>query len=131
MLMLITRLSARATSHDRSKLEDAEAAAFAEVTPKLRETTYGTDEYRTLLRQIKPAVQKHYQCNSHHPEHYKDGIIGMDLLDIVEMFCDWKAATLRHADGDLRASIAHNAKRFKMTPQLESIFRNTADSLDW
>lgn len=54
----------------------------------------------------------------------------MNLLDLVEMFCDWKAATMRHDDGNLRKSIAHNAVRFGINPQLVKIMENTADLFD-
>lgn len=54
----------------------------------------------------------------------------MNLLQLVEMFCDWKAATLRHNNGNLRKSIEHNAGRFGMAEQLEHIFENTAALVD-
>lgn len=59
------------------------------------------------------------------------GVAGMSLLDLIEMFCDWKAATERHADGDLAKSIEINAKRFKLDPQLVSILLNTKRELGW
>ena len=46
----------------------------------------------------------------------------MNLIDIVEMICDWKAATLRHNDGNLLKSVEINAKRFGMDDQLKQIF---------
>lgn len=48
-------------------------------------------------------------------------------MDLVEMICDWKAASERHNDGNIRKSIEHNAERFGMSPQLTRIFENTAD----
>lgn len=60
------------------------------------------------------------------PEH---GIHGMTLLDLVEMFCDWKAATLRHKDGDIRRSIELNQKRFGYSDDLKRILLNTVE--DW
>jgi hypothetical protein len=36
----------------------------------------------------------------------------MDLVQVIEMLADWKAATLRHADGSLTRSIIQNADRF-------------------
>ena len=54
----------------------------------------------------------------------------MNLVDIVEMFCDWKAATERHHDGNLHKSIEKNAVRFEMNAQLVKIFENTADLFD-
>lgn len=55
---------------------------------------------------------------------------GMNLLDIVEMLLDWKAASERHNDGNILKSIQHNTKRFNLSPQLVSILENTASLLD-
>ena len=49
----------------------------------------------------------------------------MTLIDLIEMLCDWKAATVRNKNGNIRKSIEHNADRFKMSPQLKQIFENT------
>lgn len=58
-------------------------------------------------------------------------ISGMSLLDLVEMFCDWKAAGERHADGSLQKSIQVNRKRFNIPPELVEIFENTRVELGW
>lgn len=50
----------------------------------------------------------------------------MDLLDIIEMFVDWLAATKRHNDGDIYRSIQINRKRFGLPDELAQIFINTA-----
>lgn len=121
----------RADVHDASKLVEPERSAFQEATPKLKATTYGSEDYRRLLADLKPALDHHYAVNSHHPEHYADGVEGMDLLDLIEMFADWKAATLRHDDGDIRRSIEVARERFGLAPQLARIFHNTADRLRW
>lgn len=125
------RLHDRGAIHDFSKLGTPEKGAFDEFTPKLKGMTYGSDEYRDCLRELKPALDHHYAANSHHPEHYPNGVDGMSLLDVVEMFCDWKAATERHADGSLERSISVNAERFKLSPQLAAIFENTRNELNW
>ena len=75
---------------------------------------------------MKPILDHHYKNNRHHPEYHKNGIDDMNLIDLVEMFCDWLAATKRHADGDIMKSIKHNKDRFKMNEQLVKIFENTA-----
>ena len=116
--------------HDRSKLESPEKEAFDEMTPKLKLVTYGSHQYREYLREIKPALEHHYKENSHHPEHYDNSIKDMNLIDLIEMFCDWKAATERHEDGNFEKSIQLNAKRFEMDPQLVSIFENTRKFLN-
>ena len=43
------------------------------------------------------------------------------------MFCDWYAATMRHADGDIMKSIDINEERYGINPQLSQIFRNTVE----
>lgn len=118
-------LQQRGDCHDNSKMEGPEWPLFRENTILLRDITYGTDEYKEALKKIKPALDHHYSHNSHHPEFYEDGLNDMCLLDLMEMLCDWKAATERHADGDLMKSLEINSKRFNISPQLTKIFDNT------
>lgn len=118
-------------THDDSKLELPEKPVFDEYTPKLSATTYGSAEYRAALDGMKTALDHHNASNSHHPEHYVDGINDFDLIDLIEMLCDWKAATERHNDGDILRSITINEARFDIAPQLVSILRNTAMRLGW
>lgn len=49
----------------------------------------------------------------------------MNLIDLLEMFADWKAASERHNDGNIRKSIEKNADRFGLSPQLVRILENT------
>jgi hypothetical protein len=115
----------RGRFHDRSKLHRKEKAGFDEYTPKLAGSTYGSEEYKRFLKELKPYLDHHYAHNSHHPEHYANGIRGMNLIDLVEMFCDWYAATKRHKDGDIIKSIEINQKRFNYSDDLKAIFENT------
>jgi len=121
----------RANCHDDSKLKSPEKEAFDELTPKLKNTTYGSAKYKEYLIELGDALKHHYSKNSHHPEHYPRGIDGMTLFDIIEMFFDWKAATERHADGNMYSSLLHNRKRFEMSDQLCSIFENTIKELGY
>lgn len=122
-----TELRRRGHAHDASKLGPEEKPIFDQVTPKLKGLTYGSDEYRASLKELGPALTHHYATNSHHPEHWPQGVADMDLLDLIEMYCDWAAATLRTKDGDMAKGIEHNVGRFKMDEQLAAIFRNTWD----
>ena len=115
----------RAENHDNSKLESPEKEYFDEYTPKLKDTTYGSDEYKKCLEGLKVALDHHYKTNSHHPEHYSNGIDGMTLVDLLELICDWKASSMRHADGDINKSIKINAERFGISEQLVNILENT------
>jgi hypothetical protein len=165
-------LMRRQFTHDRTKLLPPEVECFTEYTPKLKASTYGSDEYKAMLAEMAPALKHHYSHNRHHPEYFescsespeiaeylymanwaakhgevlpddrirykelvdylaikqaeaKSSINRMNLFDILEMFIDWNAAVLRHADGDINKSIEINTKRFAMSPQLVKIFENT------
>ena len=124
-------LENRAADHDASKLADPEKAAFDEYTPKLKGSTYGSDEYKGFLAAMKPALDRHYARNRHHPEHHPGGVREMSLIDLLEMLCDWKAATERHADGNLAKSIEINQKRFGYSDELRSILTGTAKAMGW
>ena len=150
----------RAIRHDLSKLDTPEKEVFDTVTPKLRGLTYGSAEYKNCLVEMGVALEHHYKVNSHHPEHYgyaecnicfsryprdydnrcgcgnaqftlRPDINKMSLLDIVEMLADWKAATERHADGNLMESLKINKERFEISEQLYGILENTARELGW
>ena len=123
------QLLERGEVHDQTKLDSPEVEAFAEYTKKLATSTYGSDEYKGYLEAIKPALDHHYAHNRHHPEHFKNGVDDMNLIDIIEMLCDWKAASERHNDGNIRKSIEVNADRFGLSPQMVKILENTADFL--
>ena len=127
---IIRKLLLAAENHDTSKLEEPEAKSFEKLTPKLRSSTYDSSEYKRYLRQISPALKHHYRANRHHPQHFKDGIKGMTLIDLIEMLCDWKAATLRHKNGDIFKSIELNQKRFGYSDELKQILINTVKRID-
>lgn len=126
----VRNLLNRQEVHDRSKLQSPEAEVFEEFTPKLAASTYGSPEYEEFRRAMKPALDHHYARNPHHPEHHLAGVKGMSLLDLLEMICDWKAATLRHNDGNILFSIENNQKRFGYSDELKQIFLNTIRELD-
>lgn len=134
-------LTRRAHQHDRSKLEEPELEVFDRVTPRLADSTYGSEEYKGFLSDMGPALDHHYRMNDHHPQHYRDGeveprdgvelvgIKGMGLLEMTEMLADWIAASRRHEDGDIRRSIDMNAKRFGYGDELRLLLHNTVDRL--
>lgn len=123
----VGELLKRGENHDKTKLDNPELDLFVEYTPKLAACTYGSDEYKENLDAIKVALEHHYANNRHHPEHFKNGINDMTLIDLIEMFCDWKAASERHNDGNIRKSIEINGKRFNMSDQLIKIFENSVE----
>lgn len=149
-------LTQRGHVHDASKLLPPEKEAFDIATPRLKGTTYGSPEYREGMTLLGPALTHHYKFNDHHPEHfageavecysggYPDscwrqgshmlntaGVRSMNLMQITEMLCDWKAATERHDDGDLARSIEINAERYGYGDEIKGLLLNTAHAFGW
>lgn len=123
------RLTLRGILHDESKLKDPEKTYIDAFAVRLRDAVYQSEEYKAALSEIQPALAHHYACNTHHPEHFDDGVAGMSLLDLVEMFSDWLSSAERQRDGDIRRSIEINRRRFNLDDQLVRIFQNTVDEL--
>jgi hypothetical protein len=130
MTKAASALVTRAMEHDNSKLESPEVEIFDQYTGLLAGTTYGTDAYRELLEKIRPALDHHYGTHRHHPEHFQFGIADMNLIDLLEMICDWMAAAKRHNDGDVRRSIDINQVRFGYPDALKQVFLNTVRDLE-
>jgi hypothetical protein len=134
LTLIACQLLSRANSHDESKLESPEVEVFDEMTSKLATCTYGSYQYKEFLRQMKPALDHHYQNNRHHPECHSKGVQDMNLVDLVEMLCDCsrrmqKAATRRHDNGNIHTSIEINQKRFGYSDELKQILLNTVELL--
>lgn len=124
-------LQLRAFTHDLSKLTEPELSMFDEVTARLNSLEYGSPEYEACRKEMLETgwLKHHYEVNRHHPEHWPNGINDMSLLDLIEMLCDWIAATLRMQDGDIEKSIAINAERFGYGAEIEQLLRNTLREL--
>lgn len=125
---VVVNLLERAKNHDQSKLTSPEVEIFMNA-PNLSALTFGSPEYEQSKLQIKVALDHHYAHNSHHPEHHKNGIEDMTLMDLIEMFVDWKASSERQNDGNINKSIETNGRKFNMSPQLIRIFENTAKEM--
>lgn len=124
------KLTTRGVEHDATKLETPEVELFAEHTEQLAQLNYGSEEYKTALAALKPALDHHYGVYRHHPEHFPNGINDMNLIDLVEMMADWKASSERHNNGNILKSIEINSKRFGISNQLTQILLNTAKIME-
>jgi hypothetical protein len=131
IMQIHSELWRRALHHDETKLESPEKETFDSVTPKLKELTYGSDEYTEQLKDMKVALDHHYAAYRHHPEHFENGIQEMNLIDVMEMLADWKAATERMDNGNLTTSIYLNAERFGYGSTMLVLLLNTARDMGW
>lgn len=103
----------RALVHDLSKYRWSEAKYFATTIFDLKGSTYGSEEYIQMLKDIQPAIDLHYKRNYHHPQFNPNhGFKEMTELDKIEMIIDWRSATRRHANGCIFKSLDINQKRF-------------------
>lgn len=120
----------RAIEHDRSKFQEPEFSEFAKYVPELQDLEFGSEEYQKNLNRLQdPALDNHYSNNDHHTEHFEEGVEGMDLFQVVEMFFDWIAAGERHEDGNIYDSIRHHREKGTISEQMAVIMKNTADTL--
>lgn len=125
-------LMRRGNVHDNSKFTPEEQGPLDEMQRLIDiegQAPYGTPEYSRRTALLKTMIDHHYARNNHHPEHYEDGVDGMDLFDIIEMFCDWKAASERGEESHM--NLSYSKERFKISDQLHNIFLNTVNNLGW
>lgn len=127
LTICINHLLKRALDHDQSKLEEPEFSIFAKEGAKLKSLQYGSKEYEESLKELKVALDHHYANNRHHPEHFPNGINDFNLIDLIELLCDWIASSERQHDGNIRKSIETGARRFNIDSQLTNILENSID----
>ena len=125
--LFIVELAKRGVTHDASKFKTPGKEVFDVYTPLLKDCDYNSEAYKRHLSEMGAALTHHYKHNRHHPEHR--GIDNMTLIDIIEMFCDWKADSERHADGSIQRSVEINTRRFGLSNQLARILSNTAKEM--
>ena len=122
----------RGVRHDASKLGEPEKVIFDAVGNRLAVITYDGEEYKHSLADLKTALDHHYAHNTHHPEHYLNGVDGMSLFDLTEMLMDWKAASERHPGGmDIFRSVEISSERFLIGENLKNILLNTVKEIGW
>jgi len=118
----IVNLTLRSAQHDLSKKYDPERKFFS-----TEQVPYWSEEYKENLK--GEALQHHYSANDHHPQHNKNGIDGMSLPAIIEMLCDWLAASTYHNDGHFEQALEISFERFGVGEQLQNIIINTLREL--
>ena len=119
---IIEALEKRARLHDLSKLSLDEFGGFVEINQIAREHPYGSEEYRESLKGNK-TIKLHFSQNSHHPEYYPNGMADMSLLDIIEMVCDWKAASETYGQTSFEDSLEIQCKRFGLSEEQLRLIR--------
>ncbi|MEM2159404.1 MAG: DUF5662 family protein [Candidatus Nitrosotenuis sp.] len=130
MYRVIRDLMKRMAAHDRTKLCTDEIHGYAKIQQEMGQIEYGSDEYFKNLEILRETLNAHYRMNRHHPEHYNEGIDGMNLIDLMEMICDWVASSELSKDGNPFRSLEFQRDRFKIDDQLYKILENTIKVLN-
>jgi len=128
---ICSELKLRGLIHDSTKLQEPEFSSFVSTRPRFKQVNYGTPEYQKLTDEIKPAIDHHYENNRHHTVFFKNGINDMNLIDILEMISDWKAAERRSPDKKLIDTLGYAYKKYGISEQLAEIITNTLHYLNW
>lgn len=117
----------RGNRHDETKLDPEELPHYVATIDEFDKHQFGSDGYVKAKDSLGSAVVHHYKHNRHHPEHFNNGIEGMNLVDLLEMLADWKSATQNHPEkpGDMAKSLAWAIGKYKISPQLTQILLNT------
>jgi hypothetical protein len=122
----------RALTHDDSKMtNNVEMEGFGKVGPLLSSVPFGTPEFETYKSEMQPAISHHMCNNRHHVESHENGVDDMNLIDLIEMLADWKAAGSRRDDSSIEKSIEMMSRRYKFSDDLKKIMKNTANYLKY
>ena len=84
---------------------------------------------RECYREYSKDVKICDFCYEENLEIKDHGIQEMNLIDLIEMFCDWIAATERHNDGDIYKSLDYCMEKYVISDQLYNILKNTAKQI--
>jgi hypothetical protein len=125
MARVMSELKERTNKHDESKRESPELECYNKYIPKLQEVEYNSDEYKELKQEmLDNGLQHHFDNNRHHIEHFEDGILGMDLIDLIECLVDWVAASMR-SSSPFEKGLEANKDSFNIPDPIYKIFENT------
>ena len=113
----VEQLQERAEKHDWSKEVSPLRERFDALHKNLEGIKYASPEYFEIVKSA--GVQEHKTMERHHPEFHQTGVLGMNLIDLLEMFADWKAC------GMSNETLEKNCERFEIPEPLRQILRNT------
>jgi hypothetical protein len=130
LALVVSNLALRAALHDQSKLALPEKPVYDRVRPLLDAAEYGSEDYHKATAQLGPAFEHHTAVNRHHPEHFGHrGVNGMNLMDVIEMLCDWHGAAQRRPGGHVAGGLDYNFEKYGIDSQLAKIIENTVEAL--
>lgn len=124
LYVILNEISKRVLQHDKSKLEYPEYNLWCKMDEEPR-YKYGTKEYFDKIERNKHVFNLHYKHNTHHPEHYVNGILDMDLVDVLEMLIDWISYKDKIRISEAIELIEQQSRRYGLSEEFECVLKNT------
>ena len=127
LLDVAQRFIERAINHDASKFSDAEKPFYVDPVYELntQEVPYGSDKYIELTKMMGDGWKHHASVNDHHPEYWGD-MSKANLFAIIEMLCDWVAASMRRGNNP-NVPLDRTVIKYELGDMLAKIMQNTLD----
>jgi len=119
-----TILYSRGIHHDESKLQEPEYSLWKKMDEEPR-YPYGTQQYKDKLERHKKVFKLHYRKNRHHPEHWNGWYSEMDLVDMIEMMCDWLGYKENISLSEAQKLIETQCKRYGFSNEMRGLLYNT------
>lgn len=119
-------LQSRAIKHDESKLQEPEYSLWKKMDEEPR-YPYGTKEYSSKLKRWQHLFKLHWKDkrNRHHPEHFTSPVVEMDLMDMIEMLCDWLGYKEAVSYSEASKLVDNQCKRFNFPEEFKNLLLNT------
>lgn len=118
-------ISFRSSIHDDSKFRKDEFEVYSDNVEEFNKYSWDSPEERRLREKLTPAGVIHRKRNRHHPEYFENGIDGMNLIDLLEMLCDWRSAAERGPGDSIRKNLPTLQEKYNISPQLLKLLENT------
>jgi len=127
-----SELRKRGLAHDRTKFQSFEFDRFLSGWEDFKKTDYGTEKYNESPDKVTEAREHHHENNRHHVGFYENGVEGMNLIDVLEMLSDWKAAARRSPNLNLEQTLDKAFDLYGIKDeQLRKVILNTFKYLGW
>lgn len=128
--MTITDYMTETNMHKRDVFNNIKAIAerAMEVAQFHDESKYSGEELPLLATKTPEdhdkAMEHHYKVNRHHPEHFQNGINGMCVVDLMEMYSDW-LSDAEEEGADFLQVLEEKQRKYQFSNDLKNIFHNT------
>lgn len=114
----------RGNKHDDSKLQSPELEWWTKMDGEKR-FAYGTKEYHEKMERYKHLFEMHWKNNRHHPEYFEYNLDDMDLIDVIEMLCDWLSYKDKLSYTEASNLVNQQCLRYGFSEELRDLILNT------